>query len=1773
MKTKKRKGSVMVWLMLAMLLICPFTMQPVQAAEQDTANEVTEVKVNVTDDTQMNYFKYTAYTGKTWTVNNTSEAYIDLGTSDANAQQCYYELSFHGNAVEIYAIKGPVHGKVLYTVDGAHAQTVDLYQASRSAAQSVYQVSGLSEGTHMLKAVTLNEKSGSKIVNQISYAKVTHQPYTGTPDLGGTIKDTNYQYTQDQYATVSKENVKTAEVTAWKNDKAISELVLFSKNCSLKNVKVTASALTNGSETISADHVQPVFVKATKAYNGTYLGYGDKNRAVPADDGSNRSESSDILYGNDPVDIAWNQLQPVWVTFDIPKDAKAGTYTGTLSAAADGITTPLTFTYTVKVQDAVLPDASEFENSFDIELWQYPYSSAEYYGVTPFSEEHLKILKPIMEKYKEAGGHAITTSIVEEAWNGQTYSKNEVHYPSMVKWTKNADGSFSYDYTDFDKWVSFNKELGIGDKIVLYSIAPWHNSFAYWENGTLKYESFTAGNARYQTVWRNFLTDLIAHLETKGWFEDAYIGIDERGFSTAAFDLIDSVTNLHGQTLKTAGAMDNFVNKKDLAMRVTDLNVGDTAAAAHPDEFAALLEERESKGLRTTLYSCTEHIPGNFSLSMPAESYWSIINAGKSDTAGFLRWAYDAWVENPLEDATHNAFEPGDCFLIYPSPKDASEKEVKSSVRLERMAEGVRDVNKLQLMEREVLSLAAEIDTLYAGITTTAATGRRYLTADERTKLSSEMTAFKQGVATITEKYVAKKAGETDKISYYSFDQVNNKQIKDEWGTRNAVLADGMISTGKSGAALETAKTSIGAKVSGTSISEDAWTVSYWVYSKAVSDRSSVLMSSDQKYSFDVGISDSNRKAGVHVGTGTGDILTFQYTLPAETWVHMAWTQDKTNGLSLYVNGTLVQTNAWTKTNAFPCPVDIIGGSGFEGKIDELKIYKRVLTANEIQESMMGKGLNISETKKELKVGENWQIATNLISDLEDRTITYTSKNPEIASVSTDGTVQAKKRGNTQIIVKNEAGGYEETVEIHVIKELTIHSTVPVVQLDASRLSDIDKDETNVQGRRYLGQPDMVMLDDNRTLLTVYPVGHGHGALVMKVSEDAGETWSEKTDIPSSWSKSLETPTIYKLHLANGKTRLMLITGLPNWGNGETDANGHIGGWNTSYSDDGGKTWTEYKNWHEKKKDGSTNYTIVAMASLVQLKDANGNDIQKWMGVYHDVNYVNYKTYLTFDENGNEQWSEPEPYLSEYRAIESTYQICEIGMFRSPDGNRIVGLARSQSHNNPSTLIYSDDEGETWSEPMDLPGSLAGERHKALYDPVSGKLVIAFREIQYDLNKNNQFDGANDWMAGDWVAWVGTYEDLMEQNEGQCHILLCEDWANNRYSGDTGYTGMVVLPDGTFVMDSYGHWDKEFSQSWKGTDGSGYNVKTDLCYIKQAKFKLADVIGGSSVVAVSSVKLNKTEATLTEKGQTVQLTATVEPSTATNKNVTYTTDNKAVATVTSNGLVTAVANGTADITVTTEDGNRTAVCKVTVNIDDSKTDEPTEVLNQVKDAIKAAENKKQSDYTKETWDAYQKALADARAAAERAGATKAELEKALNDLKVAETKLVKVSGGQTQQPETPSAETPAAKIPAVGTTKTVGKAIYKVTKSDAKNGTVTLLKLTSKNEKKFTVPAAVKIDGVSFKVTEIFPNAFKNNKKLKQVTIGKNVTKIGANAFSGDKNLKKISIKSTKLKKAGKRAFKGIHARCKIKVPKKKLSAYKRLLKGKGQKAGVKITK
>ena len=91
-------------------------------------------------------------------------------------------------------------------------------------------------------------------------------------------------------------------------------------------------------------------------------------------------------------------------------------------------------------------------------------------------------------------------------------------------------------------------------------------------------------------------------------------------------------------------------------------------------------------------------------------------------------------------------------------------------------------------------------------------------------------------------------------------------------------------------------------------------------------------------------------------------------------------------------------------------------------------------------------------------------------------------------------------------------------------------------------------------------------------------------------------------------------------------------------------------------------------------------------------------------------------------------------------------------------------------------------------------------------------------------------------------------------------------------------------------------------------------------------------------VKVSSITLNQTSLTMTSKGQTASLTATVNPGNAANKSITWSSSNSSVATVSANGTVTAVANGTADITATAADGSGvSAKCSVTVKVPNNVT--------------------------------------------------------------------------------------------------------------------------------------------------------------------------------------------------------------------------------------------
>ena len=178
--------------------------------------------------------------------------------------------------------------------------------------------------------------------------------------------------------------------------------------------------------------------------------------------------------------------------------------------------------------------------------------------------------------------------------------------------------------------------------------------------------------------------------------------------------------------------------------------------------------------------------------------------------------------------------------------------------------------------------------------------------------------------------------------------------------------------------------------------------------------------------------------------------------------------------------------------------------------------------------------------------------------------------------------------------------------------------------------------------------------------------------------------------------------------------------------------------------------------------------------------------------------------------------------------------------------------------------------------------------------------------------------------------------------------------------------------------------------------------------------------------------------------------------------------------------------------------------------------------------------------------------------------------------KPSEAPSQKPSGSPSQKPSGSPSQKPGQdiKVPAKGTKLTAKGASYQVTSAAEKNPTV-VYKGSKKQKASVTIPDTVTIDKVTYKVTSIAANAFKNNKKLKKVVIGKNVTKIGKKAFYGCSKLKKITVKTTKLtkKNVGRQAFKGIHKKAAFKVPKKKISSYRKVFRARGAAKTTKVTK
>jgi hypothetical protein len=463
------------------------------------------------------------------------------------------------------------------------------------------------------------------------------------------------------------------KISGWKGEKVSAQLLLWAAE-DIRQVECVFSDFKAGSNRLPSSVAQARFVRYVMTDEfGPGCGY-----RKPEDFAA--SLAPDMLDSLECFDVEANTVRPVWLTVSIPGDAAAGNYKGRLRIYAEK-QHPQDFKIELEVVNRVLPEPSEW--AYHLDLWQHPSAVARMHNLEVWSDAHFDKMRPLMKMLADAGQKVITATLNKDPWNNQCYDA----YADMIVWTKNKDRSWSYDYTIFDKWVQFMMDLGIDKMINCYSLLTWNNQLHYNDaaTGGVVTVELQANSKAYKELWGRFLQDFTLHLREKGWLEKTNIAMDERAPADmqAALGVLNSFAPELGVSLA-----DNHKSYRQYPW-IKDICVG-LDNKVTKEEIAA----RREKGLITTYYvCCSGRFPNMFTFSAPAESVYAAWYAAACDFDGFLRWAYNSWVENPLTDSRFRSWPAGDTYMVYP--------DARSSIRFERLVEGIRDVEKIRVLRKQ----------------------------------------------------------------------------------------------------------------------------------------------------------------------------------------------------------------------------------------------------------------------------------------------------------------------------------------------------------------------------------------------------------------------------------------------------------------------------------------------------------------------------------------------------------------------------------------------------------------------------------------------------------------------------------------------------------------------------------------------------------------------------------------------------------------------------------------------------------------------------------------------------------------------------------------------------------------------------------------------------------------------------------------------------------------------------------------------------------------
>lgn len=460
--------------------------------------------------------------------------------------------------------------------------------------------------------------------------------------------------------------------SGWKGEKLHTQLLVWGRK-GIKNLQIITTDLRDKrGNTIINKNITVGFIQyvMTDEFKG---GCGYRK---PADFDS--SLVADIINTSIPsIAVKENNVQPLWLSVSIPANTVAGLYSGTITVKADK---DYKLNVSLNVINKTLPPPAQWK--YQLDLWQHPAAIARVHNVSLWSDEHFSLMRKYYTMLARAGQKNITASIVNEPWGHQTYDD----YPGLVKWTKKKNGEWAFDYSLFDKYVSFVMSCGIKSRINCYSMVPWKIAFSYYDESFGRDTVFTGaiGTPEYNAFWGVMLKDFTRHLKEKKWFAITTIAMDERPMEAmqSVIALLQSIDK--NWKVALAGNYHPEIEK----------DVYDYCVASEWKFPEEVLKRRQQEGKISTWYTCcVEQYPNGFTFSPPDEHVWMGWYTAHTQMNGYLRWAFNSWTKNPLQDSRFSAWPAGDTYQVYPGPL--------SSIRFEKMIEGIQDYEKIEILRGE----------------------------------------------------------------------------------------------------------------------------------------------------------------------------------------------------------------------------------------------------------------------------------------------------------------------------------------------------------------------------------------------------------------------------------------------------------------------------------------------------------------------------------------------------------------------------------------------------------------------------------------------------------------------------------------------------------------------------------------------------------------------------------------------------------------------------------------------------------------------------------------------------------------------------------------------------------------------------------------------------------------------------------------------------------------------------------------------------------------